>query len=89
MDVDMKNLETTDMEITFYGYEVILNEIDREYGHEHRCGRNADSLIRRTVEYKIIGRNLSAEIFNGKTMWKKDEMISHRKDSQNFVLKSI
>ena len=47
----MKNLESADMEITFYGYEAIFNEIDRGYGHEHRCGQNADSLIRRNLEY--------------------------------------
>ena len=47
----MKNFESADMEITFYGYEVILNEIDRGYGHEHRCGQNADSLVRQILEY--------------------------------------
>ena len=35
--------------MTFYGYEVIQTEIDR--GHRHRCGKPADSLNRRTLEY--------------------------------------
>ena len=39
------------MEITFYGYEAIFNEIDRGYGHEHRCGQNADILVRQTLDY--------------------------------------
>ena len=37
--------------MTFYGYEVILNEIDRGRGHEHRCVYTAGSLISRTLEY--------------------------------------
>ena len=37
--------------MTFYGYEVIQTEIDRGRGHRHRCGKPADSLNRRTLEY--------------------------------------
>ena len=37
--------------MTFYGYEVIQTEIDRGRGHWHRCGKPADSLNRRFLEY--------------------------------------